>query len=235
MARNVLTPEADHRRDEIERHMSDGSVASERSRDCDVLIAGGAPSAPRSPRARGSAVCAWCRRGAAAAASRAAELRRATITALANGSQQILAGLDLWPERRGTWKRHPLIPRVGARPLRRRRLAAHEERVPALGYTVENDTLESRAVGTVAARAELTVLAPAKVTALAHEPDFAELQQRCSTRRRRNGAREARSRGQRRSLRRSRCAWRRKRPRTLRPTAPVIFNCSTEAPLRAAR
>ena len=65
----------------------------------------------------------------------------ARVTALANGSQQILSGLDLWRDLAGYTEAIRSIHisergRFGAA-----RIAAGEENVPALGYTVENQTL----------------------------------------------------------------------------------------------
>jgi 2-polyprenyl-6-methoxyphenol hydroxylase-like FAD-dependent oxidoreductase len=76
-------------------------VNGAQSRDCDVLIAGGG--------AVGSALaCALAELplSVVLVEARTPELFEqpsfdARVTALANGSQQILAGLDLWPELKG--------------------------------------------------------------------------------------------------------------------------------------
>lgn len=94
----------------------------------------------------------------------------ARVTALANGSQQILAGLGLWPELESYVEPIRFIHvsergRFGAA-----RIAAAEENVPALGYTVENSTLGRVLWERLQRAPRLTVLAPAVVTALVREP-----------------------------------------------------------------
>jgi 2-octaprenyl-6-methoxyphenol hydroxylase len=148
-------------------------VTNERSRDCDVLIAGGG--------AVGSALaCALADLPLRVVLVEALQPQLlaqpsfdARVTALANGSQQILAGLDLWPELKGHVEAIRSIHvsergRFGAA-----RIAAHEEHVPALGYTVENQTLGRVLWERLQRAPRLTVLAPARVTALARAPDFA--------------------------------------------------------------
>ncbi len=144
-----------------------------RSRDCDVLIAGGG--------AVGSALaCALAELplSVVLVEARAPELLEqpsfdARVTALANGSQQILAGLDLWQELKGYSQAIRSIHisergRFGAA-----RIHAAEEHVPALGYTVENQSL-GRVLWDRLQRAErLTVLAPAKVSDVARTPEHA--------------------------------------------------------------
>ena len=99
----------------------------------------------------------------------------ARVTALANGSQQILSGLGLWRDLAGYVEAIRTIHisergRFGAA-----RLKAPEENVPALGYTVENQTL-GRVLWERLQRAQrLKVVAPAKVVALRCEPDFADV------------------------------------------------------------
>jgi 2-octaprenyl-6-methoxyphenol hydroxylase len=148
-------------------------LSGARSRDCDVLIAGGG--------AVGSALaCALAELplSVVLVEARAPELLEqpsfdARVTALANGSQQILAGLDLWHELKGKAQAIRSIHisergRFGAA-----RIRASEEHVPALGYTVENQSL-GRALWDRLQRAErLTVLAPAKVGDVARTPEHA--------------------------------------------------------------
>ena len=99
----------------------------------------------------------------------------ARVTALANGSQQILSGLSLWRDLAGYVESIRSIHisergRFGAA-----RIEAREEHVPALGYTVENQTLGRVLWERLQRSARLTVLAPAKVVALAQEHDRAEV------------------------------------------------------------
>ncbi len=142
------------------------------NRDCDVLIAGGG--------AVGSALaCALADlpvRVVLVEARQAKFLEQpsfdARVTALANGSQQILAGLELWLELKGHVEAIRSIHvsergRFGAA-----RIEAHEEHVPALGYTVENQTLGRVLWERLERAPRLTVLAPATVTALTREPDL---------------------------------------------------------------
>jgi 2-octaprenyl-6-methoxyphenol hydroxylase len=136
------------------------------SRDCDVLIVGGG--------AVGSALaCALAELPLDVVLVEAQEVRTleqpsfdARVTALANGSQQILAGLGLWADLKSYTEAIRTIHisergRFGAA-----RIRAEEERVPALGYTVENQSL-GRVLWQRLERAKrFTVLAPAKVTSL---------------------------------------------------------------------
>ena len=143
------------------------------SGDCDILIAGGG--------AVGSALaCALADlplRVVLVEALKPQLLAQpsfdARVTALANGSQQILAGLELWPELKGHTEAIRSIHisergRFGAA-----RIEARDEQVPALGYTLENQTLGRVLWERLQRAPRLTVLAPAKVAALAVEPDFA--------------------------------------------------------------
>ena len=143
------------------------------SRDCDVLIAGGG--------AVGSALaCALAELPLSVVLVEAREAQQleqpsfdARVTALANGSQQILAGLDLWHELKGYSQAIRSIHisergRFGAA-----RIHATEEHVPALGYTIAN-LVVGRVLWDRLQRAErLTVLAPAKVTDVAPAPEHA--------------------------------------------------------------
>ncbi len=132
-------------------------------RDCDVLIVGGG--------AVGSALaCALAELPLDIVLVEAQEVRRleqpsfdTRVTALANGSQQILASLSLWPELKGYTEAIRTIHisergRFGAA-----RIAAAEERVPALGYTVENQALGSVLWERLRTARRFTALAPAKV------------------------------------------------------------------------
>jgi len=108
---------------------------------CDVLIVGGG--------AVGSALaCALAELPLDVVLVEANEVRTLEqpsfdqrVTALANGSQQILAGLGLWPALKGYTEPIRSIHvsehgRFGAA-----RIEAAEEGVSALGYTIENQTL----------------------------------------------------------------------------------------------
>ena len=99
----------------------------------------------------------------------------ARVTALANGSQQILSGLGLWPDLAGYVESIRSIHisergRFGAA-----RLKAPEENVPALGYTVENQTLGRVLWERLQRSQRLKVLAPAKVVALRCEEGLADV------------------------------------------------------------
>jgi 2-octaprenyl-6-methoxyphenol hydroxylase len=142
--------------------------------DCDVLIVGGG--------AVGSALaCALAQLPIATVLVEAHEARGLTqpsfdarVTALANGSQQILAGLALWPALQGSTEAIRSIHisergRFGAA-----RISAAEEHVPALGYTVENQALGRVLWERLAGAPRLTLLTPAKVAALALDEDGVE-------------------------------------------------------------
>jgi 2-octaprenyl-6-methoxyphenol hydroxylase len=97
----------------------------------------------------------------------------ARVTALANGSQRILASLRLWPELEGYAEAIRLIHisergRFGAA-----RISAAEEGVPALGYTIENRALGRVLWERLEHAPRLRLIAPARVTAVAREPDVA--------------------------------------------------------------
>ena len=143
------------------------------ARSCDVLIAGGG--------AVGSALaCALAELPLDVVLVEAEEPRLlaqpgfdARVTALANGSQQILAALDLWPELKGYTEAIRRIHisergRFGAA-----RIDAREEDVPALGYTIENQTLGRVLWERLRRAPRLTVLAPAKVAGVARSGEHA--------------------------------------------------------------
>jgi len=132
-------------------------------RDCDVLIVGGG--------AVGSALaCALAELPLDTVLVEAQEVRQLSqpgfdtrVTALANGSQQILAALSLWTELKGYTEAIRTIHisergRFGAA-----RISAAEERVPALGYTVENQALGRVLWERLRGAQRFTPLAPAKV------------------------------------------------------------------------
>ena len=132
-------------------------------RDCDVLIVGGG--------AVGSALaCALADLPLDTVLVEAQEVRLleqpsfdTRVTALANGSQQILAGLGLWADLKGYTEAIRTIHisergRFGAA-----RISAAEERVPALGYTVENQALVRVLWERLRGAPRFTALAPAKV------------------------------------------------------------------------
>jgi len=143
--------------------------------DCDVLIAGGG--------AVGSALA--CALGELALDVVLVEVQQpqllaqpsfdSRVTALANGSQQILSGLGLWRDLAG------YVEAIRAIHISERgrfgvaRLKAPEENVPALGYTVENQTLGRVLWERLQRSQRLKVLAPAKVVALEREPEFANV------------------------------------------------------------
>jgi 2-octaprenyl-6-methoxyphenol hydroxylase len=143
------------------------------ARECDVLIVGGG--------AVGSALaCALAELPLDVVLVETEQARAleqpsfdARVTALANGSQRILATLGLWPELEGYAQAIRFIHisergRFGAA-----RITAAEEGVPALGYTIENQAL-GRVLWRRLERAQrFTLLAPARVTAVAREPDAA--------------------------------------------------------------
>jgi 2-octaprenyl-6-methoxyphenol hydroxylase len=92
-------------------------------------------------------------------------------TALANGSQKILAGLGVWPALKGRTEAIRTIHvsergRFGAA-----RIDAAEEGVPALGYTVENAALGRVLWERLSRAPRLRTLAPARVTSLAAGAD----------------------------------------------------------------
>jgi 2-octaprenyl-6-methoxyphenol hydroxylase len=150
-------------------------VSAAPGRDCDVLIAGGG--------AVGSALaCALGELPLDVVLVEAQQVQLlaqpsfdARVTALANGSQQILSGLGLWRDLAGYVESIRSIHisergRFGAA-----RIEARQEHVPALGYTVENQTLGRVLWERLQRSARLTVLAPAKVVALTQEPEHAEV------------------------------------------------------------
>ena len=143
------------------------------SRDCDVLVVGGG--------AVGSALaCALAELPLDVVLVEAQEVRLleqpsfdARVTALANGSQQILAGLGLWADLKSYAEAIRKIHisergRFGAA-----RIQADDEGVPALGYTVENQALGRVLWQRLTRAPRFTALAPAKVTALELGADYA--------------------------------------------------------------
>lgn len=142
---------------------------------CDVLVVGGG--------AVGSALaCALAELPLDTVLVEAHEVRAldqpsfdTRVIALANGSQQILSGLGLWTELGGYCEAIRSIHvsergRFGAA-----RIHAEEERVSALGYTVESQVLGRVLWERLARAPRLTVIAPASVTAVRREPDHAEV------------------------------------------------------------
>jgi 2-octaprenyl-6-methoxyphenol hydroxylase len=148
---------------------------SDDARDCDVLIAGGG--------AVGSALaCALAELPLDVVLVEALPPQLlaqpsfdARVTALANGSQQILSALSLWRELAGHVEAIRSIHisergRFGAA-----RIEARAEHVPALGYTVENQTLGRVLWERLQHARRLTVLAPAKVVALRQGLELTEV------------------------------------------------------------
>jgi 2-octaprenyl-6-methoxyphenol hydroxylase len=142
-------------------------------RVCDVLVVGGG--------AVGSALaCALAELPLDTVLVEALEARQlkqpgfdARVTAVANGSQQILAALGLWSDLKGYTQAIRFIHisergRFGAA-----RIAAAEEGVPALGYTVENQALGRVLWERLQHAPRLSVLTPARVTGLEREPEAA--------------------------------------------------------------
>jgi len=150
-------------------------VSTAASRACDVLIAGGG--------AVGSALaCALAELPLDVVLVEAQQPRLlaqpsfdSRVTALANGSQQILSGLDLWPDLKGYTEAIRFIHISERGRFGVARLEAREENVPALGYTVENQMLGRVLWERLQRSPRLTVLAPAKVAALAPGPELAEV------------------------------------------------------------
>lgn len=143
------------------------------TRDCDVLIVGGG--------AVGSALaCALAELPLDTVLVEAQQARileqpsfDTRVTALANGSQQILSGLRLWSELKGYAEPIRAIHisergRFGAA-----RINAADERVPALGYTVENQVLGRVLWERLQSAPRFAALAPARVTALDCRADCA--------------------------------------------------------------
>jgi 2-octaprenyl-6-methoxyphenol hydroxylase len=145
-------------------------VTTAASRACDVLVVGGG--------AVGSSLaCALAELPLDTVLVEAQQARQlaqpgfdARVTALANGSQQILAALGLWSGLKGYAEAIRFIHisergRFGAA-----RIAAAEEGVPALGYTVENQALGAVLWERLQRAPRLTVLTPARVTELTRTP-----------------------------------------------------------------
>lgn len=141
--------------------------------DCDVLIVGGG--------AVGSALaCALAELPLDVVLVEAHEPRPADrpgfdtrVIALANGSQQILAGMGLWADLGGYAEAIRSIHisergRFGAA-----RIHAAEERVPALGYTIESQVLGRVLWERLQRAPRVRVLAPARVDSFAARADGA--------------------------------------------------------------
>jgi 2-octaprenyl-6-methoxyphenol hydroxylase len=141
-------------------------VTTAARRDYDVLIVGGG--------AVGSTLaCALAELPLDTVLVEAQEVRQleqpsfdTRVTALANGSQQILASLGLWTELKGYAEPIRTIHisergRFGAA-----RIDAKEEQVPALGYTVENQVLGRVLWERLHSAPRFTALAPALVTSI---------------------------------------------------------------------
>ena len=132
-------------------------------RDCDVLIVGGG--------AVGSALaCALAQLPLDTVLVEAQEVRLleqpsfdTRVTALANGSQQILASLGLWAELKGYTEAIRTIHISERGQFGAARISAADERVPALGYTVENQALGSALWERLRSAPRFTALAPARV------------------------------------------------------------------------
>lgn len=137
------------------------------SRNCDVLIVGGG--------AVGSALaCALAELPLDVVLVEAHEVRPQArpsfdtrVIALANGSQQILASLGLWTELQGYTEAIRSIHISERGSFGAARIHAAEERVPALGYTVESQVLGRVLWERLGRARRLRVLAPAKVEAFA--------------------------------------------------------------------
>jgi 2-octaprenyl-6-methoxyphenol hydroxylase len=143
------------------------TVEAEAPLECDVLIVGGG--------AVGSALaCALLELPLDVILVEAHEIKNLDqpgfdqrTTALANGSQKILAALQVWPDLKGHTEAIRSIHisergRFGAA-----RIDAADEGVSALGYTVENPALGRALWARLANAPRLRVLAPARVTQLA--------------------------------------------------------------------
>jgi 2-octaprenyl-6-methoxyphenol hydroxylase len=134
-------------------------------RDCDVLIVGGGLVGSM----LANALAALPLKVVLVEARRVEALEQPSFdgraTALANGSQRILAALELWPaiEAEAQPIRHIHIGERGR--FGAARIDAREEGVAALGYTVENRVLGQALWAPLAGRAGFRCLAPAEVRA----------------------------------------------------------------------
>jgi 2-octaprenyl-6-methoxyphenol hydroxylase len=204
-------------------------VTAAPSRDCDVLIAGGGAVGSALACALGELPLSVVLVEAQQAQSLEQPSFDARVTALANGSQQILAGLDLWRELEGYTQAIRSIHisergRFGAA-----RIHAHEEDVPALGYTIENLVLGRVLWERLQRAPRLTVLTPARVTGVTRAPEHAFV-----TLRHRDADETVRAKlvvaadGVRSAVRAALGVETSEHDYGQRA---VIFNCSTEAPL----
>jgi 2-octaprenyl-6-methoxyphenol hydroxylase len=141
-------------------------VTAPARRDYDVLIVGGG--------AVGSALaCALAELPLDTVLVEAHEVRLleqpsfdTRVTALANGSREILSSLGLWDELKGYTEAIRTIHISERGRFGVARIEAAAERVPALGYTVENQALGRVLWERLRAAPRFTALAPAKVTSI---------------------------------------------------------------------
>jgi 2-octaprenyl-6-methoxyphenol hydroxylase len=197
--------------------------------DCDVLIVGGG--------AVGSALaCALAELPLDVVLVEAQHFRPSDrssfdtrVIALANGSQQILAGLGLWGELKGYAEAIRTIHisergRFGAA-----RIHAADERVPALGYTIESQVL-GRVLWERLQRAQrLEVLAPAEVDSFSTRADHSVVGVTVGNERRELAAKLVVAADGARSAVRSALGF--EVAEHDYEQCAVIFNCTTSAPL----
>ena len=155
------------------------------------------------------------------------------VTALASGSQRILAGLNLWRSLQGQAEAIRFIHiseqgRFGAA-----RIHAEEEGVAALGYTIENQAIGRVLWEALEHKPRFGLLAPAQMRALDTDAAgvVAQIDAGGETA---NGAREAARGGRWGALVGAARAWRVGARGRLR-AGRVILNCRTEAAARGAR
>lgn len=151
------------------------------------------------------------------------------VTALANGSQQILSGLGLWSALKGHTEAIRSIHVSERGHFGAARIEAVEEGVPALGYTIENHMLGRVFWERLGGVQRFRCLAPAKVTELTMTDDDAT-----ATVEQPDGAVRVRARlvvaadGARSAIREWLGVGMHEHDYEQRA---VIFNCSTDAPL----
>ncbi|HEX6997417.1 MAG TPA: 2-octaprenyl-6-methoxyphenyl hydroxylase [Gammaproteobacteria bacterium] len=139
--------------------------------DCDVLIVGGGLVGSALAAALGRLPVSVVLVEARDPAALEQPSFDARVTALANGSQRILAGLGLWPALAAEAEPIELIHISERGRLGAARISAAEERVPALGYVVENRVIGAALWDALRAAPRFTWLAPARVTALGTHAD----------------------------------------------------------------